>query len=354
VSHSSSFLWAVIGAGPAGIAAVGQLLDKKISPEHIIWIDPDFNVGDFGSKWCKVSSNTSVKLFNRFYNHCSSFDYPSVADHFEITGFDESATCLLEYAAQPLRWITQSLTQRVPSVFKKVEHLELKNHHWHITLNNNKMLPDVLQAKNIILAIGSDPKSLQFEYLDEIPLIAALDPEMLSLACHADDVIAVFGSSHSAIIILKNLLEQTNVRQVINLYQNPLRYAVYFDDWVLFDDTGLKGNTAKWAREYLHGTLPDKLMRIISTAESIKEFLPKCTKAIYPIGFNRRLMTVNGMSSFQYNEHNGIIAPGLFGLGIGFPEAAIDRYGMLEYRVGIWKFMDYVTRVLPVWLKYSV
>lgn len=76
---SSSFLWAVIGAGPAGIAAIGQLLDKHIPPEKIVWIDPDFNVGDFGSKWSKVSSNTSVKLFNQFYQHCAAFNYQTVA-----------------------------------------------------------------------------------------------------------------------------------------------------------------------------------------------------------------------------------------------------------------------------------
>jgi len=345
----------VIGAGPAGIAAVGQLLDKQISSSQIIWIDPDFSVGDFGTKWSAVSSNTSVKLFNRFFNHCAAFNYQTAAHQFEINQFDERETCLLEYAVQPLRWITQSLRQKIVTLKKKVQYLELKDHHWNISvITSNGSNPEILLAKNVILATGSEPKSLQLENIDEIPLTTALNPEVLSQTCAAEDVIAVFGSSHSAIIILKSLLEQTNVRQVINFYQDPLRYAVYFDDWILFDDTGLKGNTAKWAKEHLHGKMSDRLIRIASDAESIKTFLPQCTKAIYSIGFKRRDIIINGMATLKYNEHNGIIAPGLFGVGIAFPEAAVDRYGTLEYRVGLWKFMDYLTRILPLWLQYGV
>lgn len=57
------FKWAVIGAGPAGIAAVGKLIDAGINPKEIVWIDPEFKVGDFGTHWRNVSSNTKVGLF---------------------------------------------------------------------------------------------------------------------------------------------------------------------------------------------------------------------------------------------------------------------------------------------------
>jgi hypothetical protein len=53
-----------------------------------------------------------------------------------------------------------------------------------------------------------------------------------------------------------------------------------------------------------------------------------------------------------YNPNNGIIASGLFGVGIAFPQYAQDRYGDGEYRVGLKKFMDYLHCVLPVWLRY--
>ena len=36
-----TYAWAVIGAGPAGIAAVGKLLDHGVADKDIVWIDPD-------------------------------------------------------------------------------------------------------------------------------------------------------------------------------------------------------------------------------------------------------------------------------------------------------------------------
>ena len=43
-----TYAWTVIGAGPAGIAAVGKLLDHGIAGEDIAWIDPAFAAGDIG------------------------------------------------------------------------------------------------------------------------------------------------------------------------------------------------------------------------------------------------------------------------------------------------------------------
>ena len=61
-----TYQWAVVGAGPAGIAAVGKLLDNGILAEDILWFDPHFKVGDLGLHWHNVSSNTKVKFFNDF------------------------------------------------------------------------------------------------------------------------------------------------------------------------------------------------------------------------------------------------------------------------------------------------
>ncbi len=52
--------WMIIGAGPAGIAAVGKLIDQGIPPEKIGWMDSHFRVGDLGEKWNRVSSNTKI------------------------------------------------------------------------------------------------------------------------------------------------------------------------------------------------------------------------------------------------------------------------------------------------------
>lgn len=343
----TSFAWAVIGAGPAGIATVGKLIDAGVEPKKIAWIDPEFKVGDFGTHWQKVSSNTKVGLFLKYFNECTSFKYSSAPD-FKIHKVDPNGTCFLALAVEPLQWITDTLQKSVTPMRGKIQQLKLYDRHWHLTLPNSK-----IQAKNVVVATGAEPKSLALSGIDEIPLKIALDPDLLKSFCAKDDVIAVFGASHSAIIIVKTLLEVCDIRKVVNFYLSPLRYAIYFDDWILFDDTGLKGKTAEWARENIDGKLPAKLERIISSQENIRVNIPLCTKAIYATGFQRRLIPVEGMQTLEYNDRSGIIAPGMFGLGIAFPEAKIDRYGTLEYRVGLWKFLDYLNRVMPVWLKYS-
>lgn len=341
------FAWAVVGAGPAGIAAVGKLLDLGIDPQKIAWIDPAFSVGDFGTLWREVSSNTRVALFTRFFEACSAFQYAASPD-FEIKKIDPNSTCTLSFAAEPLQWITAHLKDTVYSIQGKVQQLKLFDRHWHLTIGNSE-----LQAKNVILATGAEPKSLSFPGVEEIKLDIALNPTKLIEVCGKQDTIAVFGASHSAILVLKTLVEKCDVKKVINFYLSPLRYAVYMDDWILFDDTGLKGTAAIWARENIDGKLPPKLERVISSEENIRVSLPLCTKAIYATGFQKRLIPVEGMHSLEYNDRSGIIAPGLFGFGVAFPEAKLDRYGTLEYRVGLWKFIEYLNHIMPVWLKYE-
>ena len=68
--------WTIIGAGPAGILALGHLLDNNIKPEEILWLDPKFNVGDLGGKWYNVTSNTSIKTFLDAAGSCKSFNFP--------------------------------------------------------------------------------------------------------------------------------------------------------------------------------------------------------------------------------------------------------------------------------------
>ena len=55
------------------------------------------------------------------------------------------------------------------------------------------------------------------------------------------DTVCVVGSSHSAILVLMNLLEMENGPQVLNLYRSPLKYAKFLPDGtIILDNTGLK------------------------------------------------------------------------------------------------------------------
>ncbi len=346
----SEYDWAVIGAGPAGIAAVGKLLDHRVDPKKLLWIDPAFKVGDFGEKWCYVPSNTQVSLFLQFLHACKSFHFIEVQHDFEITNLEINDTCELRYMAEPLMWVTQRLQQQVDHQIGHVKSLYMHNHAWQIKLDDD----NELRAKQVICAVGSEPKSLEYDNIEVIHFDIAMNPVKLASTCDAGDHVAVFGSSHSAVLAMRNLVH-AGVTKITNFYHSPLRYAVYLDDWIMYDDSGLKGTTADWAHQYLNtDTLPG-LHRYYASDEQVACYLPDCNKVIYAVGFERRHhIEVQGMPAITYDRRNGVIAAGLFGFGIAFPEFFTTPLGHSMPRVGLWKFMDYLNRMMPLWQKYTV
>lgn len=340
--------WAVIGAGPAGIAAIGKLLDNGILPEHILWIDPHFKVGDFGLYWRNVSSNTKVQFFKDFLLAVHSFQYQDAPIDFQLNHLPLDQTCTLGYMAEPLQWITDHFLQKVKSAKTTIHQMFLSHRMWSL-ISNTK----TYQSKNVILATGALPSTLNYPGVNVIPFDIAIDKEKLSSVVQRQETYGVFGSSHSAIIILKHLVE-LNVKKIINFYRSPCCYAMDMGDWILFDNTGLKGQSAAWAREHIDGVSPSNLVRYNVSEPNIARFLPECNQVIYSVGFEKRKSIVIG--DYEYSHHNpyiGIIGPGLFGLGIAYPETRADMYGNVESQVGLWKFMVYLNRIMPIWLKYS-
>lgn len=341
------YSWAVIGAGPAGIAAVGRLLDHGIARDEIAWADPKFGAGDLGAKWRSVPSNTQVGLFLDYLNASPSFRFGQ-APPFELNTIDPEQTCPLGVVADPLVWISNQLCDQVRPLRTMVTELSLRDRRWTLHTEHGD-----ITSKNVILAVGSVPKKLSYSGLDEIPIETALDPGKLEQLVLDGATVAVFGSSHSSMVALPNLLA-TPVEKVINFYRSPLRYAVYLQDWILFDDTGLKGEAARWARENIDGTYPERLDRCSVTSPEFQERLAECSHAVYTVGFQRRQLPVTPQwGPLEYDSSNGILAPGLFGVGIAFPEYRPDPLGSGQYRVGLHKFMQLLDDALPLWLRYS-
>lgn len=338
--------WAVIGAGPAGIAAVGRLLDSGVADHDIAWIDPEFGVGDLGGKWRSVPSNTRVRLFLDYLQHSPAFGFTD-APAFELTRLDPAQTCRLGLIADPLLWVTQRLRARVADHQRLVTELTLHDRRWTAHTAAGPIV-----ARNVILAVGSSPARLAHPGLTEIPVETALDPEKLAGLELDGATVAVFGSSHSTMIALPNLLKLP-VARVVNFYRSPLRYAIEFEHWTMFDDTGLKGWAARWARENVDGRWPDRLERYSVADPVFTERLRECDRVVYTVGFQPRpLPATPQWGPLTYDPANGIIAPGLFGVGIAFPEYRVDPTGHGEYSVGLAKFMHRLDAVLPLWLNY--
>jgi cation diffusion facilitator CzcD-associated flavoprotein CzcO len=342
------FEWAVVGGGPAGISTVGTLLDEGVSGDAIAWIDPEFNAGDFATLWRNVPSNTRVGDFSQMFTSCRSFGFEGRSSRFSIEALADDSWCDLHYVGDVLRAFTATLRAQVASFVGFVTHCDSLSNWWVLQLRNGS----AIRARYVVLAIGARPLQLELPGIVAIPLDVALDRERLPAFCTHRDTVAVFGSSHSAVLAMRILIENCDVAGIVNFHRSPLRYAVQLDDgsWLNYD-TGLKGTVAAWAREKLTGTdLPARLERIAVNGDAPHAELARCTKAISAIGFQtRNEPVVNGMTHLTYDPSSGFIAPGLFGCGFGFPEIAPDELGELVPRVGLIRFARFLARAIPLW-----
>ena len=251
---------------------------------------------------------------------------------------DPDETCALALIAEPLVWVTHHLRERVHVVQTTATSLSLQQRQWRIDTEHQEI---VLRQRDSRRR-GRSQEACPIPTSTRFPSRSPSTRKSLRTQPLDGATVAVFGSSHSSMIVLPHLLRHP-VERVINFYRSPLKYAVYLDDWILFDDTGLKGRAAVWARENIDGEYPDRLERCWVSSPEFEEKLGR----VRSCRLHRRLRaqktagdTTVGRAGLQRN--NGILAPGLFGLGIAFPEYAEDPYGFGQYRVGLKKFMDYL------------
>ena len=201
------YSWAIIGAGPAGLASAGLLLDAGVPASDIIIIDPEFSVGDFGKYWGEVFSNTSVELFMRFFTDIQCFNFTERQKVFPIESLPLDGYCQLKAVREPLQWITNQLRDQIDSFEGYASDLKVHHGAWSVRVANK-----TIRAKKVILATGGTPKSLSHQGVDEITLYDALNPSHLSQIVNPDDKVAVFGSSHSSMIIMKNQAKMRSPR----------------------------------------------------------------------------------------------------------------------------------------------
>lgn len=325
------------------------MLDSQIAPEKIGWIDPDFKVGDLGSKWSSVPSNTKVGLFHRFLQAFNAFKYEKRAERFRLDRLANEDHCRIGDFVEPLQWITNHLITTVCSIYGRAIRLEFSEGIWTLELERGE-----LSAQKVILAIGGSPKSLSVETRSQtvIQLEIALNPELLKLACSQKDTVAVFGSSHSAFLAMANLSDRK--AQIINFFRSPHCYAIYLEDKIFFDNQGLKGFTAEWVKRHIDLPWASNLRRILISDPNFQTELSRCNKVIYAVGFERRnSLIVKGINLSDYNSKTGVIGPNLFGLGLAFPQAIPTLLGQPEFRIGVWKFLDFLHQAFPIWFHSS-
>lgn len=373
----------VIGAGPAGIACIGNLLDcNTCNLDKILWIDPEFHSGRL-VYYPAVPSNTKVALFSKFATECAAFR--SIAEESKTLkhldqDLDQNRGCSLNFASELCKELTDGLLKnerkRLDIHCGSVKTLKYSSNQWKVFLEENKSSDNLyyeIITENVFLCTGSRPREYRSSEntkkpsCNTIPLDTALNPTLLSTRIQSGDKIAVFGSSHSAMLVLMNLLENNTEfkGEIHNFYRHPLKFAQFPDpinkpDVILHDNTGLKGDVAEWVRQWSSSTCDEnvyfggKLKRIQTLVEpSIDDF----DKVIFAIGYERNpLPTIHyedqiiSAESIDYSPNGQILANshlslnGMYGFGIAFPERVKDLDGSDESAVGLWKFMKHIKR----------
>jgi len=282
--------------------------------------------------------------------------------------------CHLSYASDAIVAVTQSILKRVQHVKAKVESISRDQNRWSVKLSDGK----IFSTENVAFCTGSVARNLdlhkKYPNVKCIDLQDTFSPTKLSNLVGSEDTVAVLGTSHSGVLVLRNLCSilpddhGIKVKAVKCVSKKPLLYAEYMEGWIKNDNTGLKLTAADWARQHYDGEAGHPLLQKITLGkteeDTYKVVFPECTKIVYAVGYDRvklPTITLNGeeCQNISYNGKNGQITSnnnpvqGLYGFGIAFPELKKYPNGAEEWAVGMWKFMDYGQRVIPSWTKTS-
>lgn len=277
----STYEAVVVGAGPAGIVSVGNLLEKQVG--KILWVDETFQGGRINQYYREVPSNTKTKLFLEFAESVAPFrnivNAGSSKDLLQdIRKLDQEKGCQLSHAADICLMLTSGL-KNTPGVTAQLGRvtsatLDERSQIWNVNLttptqSSSSSTPlEPIRTKRLILCTGSTPLDPPLPYeppgLKHINLDDALSPTTLRTlltplsSSRTPTTIAVIGASHSAILVLMNLSHIISSSPHLNLNvkwftRHPLRYAEYDSSGHVSarDNTGLKGQAAVWAKENL-------------------------------------------------------------------------------------------------------
>ncbi|KAH8202912.1 hypothetical protein TruAng_002965 [Truncatella angustata] len=380
----------VVGGGAAGIAVLGSLLER-IGHGKIAWVDTEFKGGRINRKYREVPSNTKVGLFLAYAQATKPFlevleNTPKPNAVTALEDLPQDSTCSLGYAGDMLKLLSDGLVKhpRVERHEGKVAEASFEpgSTEWSLKIQETKT--GTLQTRKaplVVYCTGSSPTAVQLPGASStrprlLDLDLALKPSDLETTISKDKAVTVgvVGASHSAILVIMNLFkltQQTHPHLKIRWFSRSpsLKYAIYNDGWILYDNTGLKGEAARFAKEQLDGenlnkSDAGKVIRRVDCSggvekekEAMKRELPECDYVVQAVGFTRDpLPSMQETLEFDHNTggfkdtSTGKELRGLFGAGIAFPERVVDKVGNVEHAVGFFKFMKFLKRVVPEWV----
>lgn len=338
--------YVVIGAGSAGIATIGALLNKQLDKSHILWIDPSFTNGNLNN-YNNIPANTKNKLLKRFFYSSKYFYYSDIKNR--IIEYNPPDTPpLMADLLNDLHYITLNLMTQVTCCQDSVDkiHYNTNTMKWDIISHNNTFI-----GRNVILATGAIPKTLDIKCTsisDQYILNKPIDK-----LCTTDSTFCVIGNSHTAILVLKKLYDY-GIKNIKCLYRTPIIYAVDMGDWIKNCNNGLKGVASDFAK-----TIPFTNIKMVkvNNIEEIQNEVNGYDYVVQCIGYknNNSLKLYKNDICQNYSGYNntsgtinGFEECNIWGVGIGFPEQITTLNNTHEFNIGLDVWMEYIKRILDI------
>jgi len=339
----------VIGTGPCGILTAGLFAEKH--GKDMLWIgDSDIHeLGGRFNRYLAVPGNTPVTSFKEAFAMV-----PLLSDDAVIQNLtpDEDGTCPLGHVFPVLSSFSRRIAQTCTTSFStRVTSLHLNSDDklWTVKTNSNHSFC----GSSVIFIPGAIPRPQPTTNHSYVDVLDAVQPQhgVLTTLASSNATVSVVGNSHTAMLIVKNLIE-ADVPKIRVYQKSPLKHAEHRPGgWVKYDGTGLKGSVSDWVKSYHFRGVE---FVNVPVDENTEDLIDESDAVIWATGFVRENMPdlmidgvlMGGMYS-EYDGYSGEIAPGLFGGGIGFPERWTDPQDHSEYRVGFNPpFVAHMARIL--------
>ncbi|WVQ95747.1 hypothetical protein IAU59_002846 [Kwoniella sp. CBS 9459] len=433
----------IIGAGPGGLATIISLIDAGLT--SILWVDKRFGSGRLNELYREISSNTKVGIYLDAIESSptcqkivssTSTPAPSPNAIDKLRSIDKDETCQLSLAGDMIELLEAGVVgiEGVEKCVGEVKEGYYEDGQWNVQLPSSSSTSSASSSSltssasstaitpRLFLCTGSHPivpdppihakvaPNLKVLDLDECMLKSKLptllkqdrskgNPSPSTSTFPSQNVVAVIGNSHSGVLVCRNLYEVSQEQpeidiKILNFRRRGIKYAEYREDGIVYDNTGLKGATADWAKMVMDNPdhPPSSIEQIDLGDDEDKVYeqrLKECTHIIYAIGYEANTYPalylgdrkqgkqdggVNGHAhasnaqkhapddkrridtKLEFDQHtsgfkvDGQSVKGLYGLGIAHPEETEDPEGHVEAAVGVAKFFKFAQRVQDHWV----
>jgi hypothetical protein len=329
----------IIGAGVSGLILILLLAETSIPINKLCIVDPYFDGGDLLRKWSCVISNTpwSTSL-NAIQKYCPSAKIPKWALELPL---DKPTP--VHIIAKLLRECAKPILEKAHCIHGTVTsaNWSTSKSMWEISIKKELEL-HTIESKGLCLLYGAEPKELDIS-IPCIPLDVALDVNKLKNYVEPTHKVIVFGSRHSGVHVLKNLVD-CSANSIIGLYKDKTPFLFARDG--VYD--GIKLDAATIADEILLNKYPTIKMLSLSNLSTMLRETRSADWVIYAMGFEPRhtiSLSVDGTktgANLEYDKTGKLLQyPCTWGFGFAYPSQAPDE---IHWDVGVSSFLEHIHR----------